>query len=63
MSEQLSSLEAKMSAWSSAERFGYAVVLRRTQLQMKRKDLAERAELSYPYVSEIEKGKIGRAHV
>lgn len=37
-------------------RFGYAVELRRTMLRMKRRDLAERAELSYPYISEIEKG-------
>jgi len=37
-------------------RFGFAIELRRTVLRMKRRDLAERSELSYPYVSEIEKG-------
>jgi transcriptional regulator with XRE-family HTH domain len=39
-----------------ARRFGYAIVVRRTMMEMKRRELAERADLSYPYVSEIEKG-------
>ena len=32
------------------------MALRRTQLGLKRRDLADRAELSYPYISEIENG-------
>ncbi len=52
----MSTPAAKYPASDAARRFGYAVVLRRTMLEMKRRDLAERAELSYPYVSEIEKG-------
>lgn len=39
-----------------AAALGRAVALRRTALGMKRKDLAEAAELSYPYISEIENG-------
>lgn len=35
---------------------GRAIELRRVQLGYKRKDLAERASLSYPYISELEKG-------
>ena len=35
---------------------GRIVELRRTALGLKRKDLAERARLSYPYISEIENG-------
>jgi transcriptional regulator with XRE-family HTH domain len=35
---------------------GRVVELRRTALGMKRRDLAERAQLSYPYISEIENG-------
>lgn len=38
------------------EALGRAVALRRTQLGLKRRDLAARAELSYPYISEIENG-------
>lgn len=42
--------------FSSAAHFGYAVVLRRTMLGLKRRQLAELSDLSYPYISEIEKG-------
>lgn len=35
---------------------GRAIAVRRTELGLKRKDLAERSSLSYPYVSELEKG-------
>lgn len=42
--------------FSSAAHFGYAVVLRRTMLGLKRRQLADLADLSYPYISEIEKG-------
>jgi len=38
------------------ERFGRAVQLRRVELGLKRRELAERADLSYPYISEIENG-------
>ena len=38
------------------EALGRAVALRRTQLGFKRRDLADRAALSYPYISEIENG-------
>ena len=38
------------------ERLGRAVRLRRTEIGMKRRELAEQAELSYPYISEIENG-------
>lgn len=37
-------------------RLGRAVASRRGALGLKRKDLAERAHLSYPYISEIENG-------
>ena len=33
-----------------------AIAVRRTELGLKRKDLAERSSLSYPYVSELENG-------
>ena len=33
-----------------------AIVLRRTELGLKRRQLAERSHLSYPYISEIENG-------
>jgi transcriptional regulator with XRE-family HTH domain len=36
---------------------GTAIKLRRTELGLGRRELAERAGLSYPYVSEIENGK------
>ena len=36
--------------------FGRAVRVRRQELDLKRRELAERALLSYPYVSEIENG-------
>lgn len=35
---------------------GKAIAVRRAELGLKRKDLAARAQLSYPYVSELEKG-------
>jgi transcriptional regulator with XRE-family HTH domain len=35
---------------------GKAVELRRIELGLKRRELAERAQLSYPYISEIENG-------
>src|SRR4051812_21083446 len=35
---------------------GIVVATRRTALGLRRKDLAERARLSYPYISEIENG-------
>lgn len=35
---------------------GRAVATRRTELGLKRRDLADRADLSYPYISEIENG-------
>ncbi len=35
---------------------GRAIELRRVQIGLKRKDLALAAQLSYPYVSELEKG-------
>jgi transcriptional regulator with XRE-family HTH domain len=33
---------------------GRAIAVRRTELALKRRELADRAELSYPYISEIE---------
>src|SRR6266705_2820571 len=39
-----------------AERLGRAIQLRRVELGLKRPQLAIRAELSYPYLSEIENG-------
>jgi transcriptional regulator with XRE-family HTH domain len=39
-----------------AERLGRAIQLRRVELGLKRPQLAKRAELSYPYLSEIENG-------
>ncbi|SRR5712692_3859350 len=41
---------------TDADRLGRAVHLRRVELGLKRPELAKRAELSYPYVSEIENG-------
>jgi transcriptional regulator with XRE-family HTH domain len=41
---------------TEAARLGRAVQLRRVQLGLKRPQLAKRAELSYPYLSEIENG-------
>lgn len=35
---------------------GRAIAVRRTELGLKRRQLADRAELSYPYISEIENG-------
>ena len=37
-------------------RLGRAIQVRRTVLQFQRRDLAEAAELSYPYSCELEKG-------
>jgi transcriptional regulator with XRE-family HTH domain len=39
-----------------AERLGRAIQLRRVELGLKRPELAKRADLSYPYVSELENG-------
>lgn len=41
---------------TEAERLGQAIQIRRAELKMKRPQLARQAELSYPYVSEIENG-------
>lgn len=41
---------------TEAERLGQAIQIRRAELQIKRPQLARQAELSYPYVSEIENG-------
>jgi transcriptional regulator with XRE-family HTH domain len=41
---------------TDAERLGRAIQLRRVELGLKRPQLAKRAELSYPYLSEIENG-------
>jgi transcriptional regulator with XRE-family HTH domain len=41
---------------TNAERLGRAIQLRRVELGLKRPQLAKRAELSYPYLSEIENG-------
>ncbi len=35
---------------------GKAIQVRRAELELKRKDLADKAKLSYPYVSELENG-------
>jgi transcriptional regulator with XRE-family HTH domain len=35
---------------------GRAIAVQRVHLGLKRKDLAQRAELSYPYISELENG-------
>lgn len=40
-----------------AEGLGRAIQLRRVELGLKRRDLALRSELSYPYISEIENGQ------
>ena len=47
---------AELSPQRPFEALGRAVALRRTQLGLKRRDLADGAELSYPYISEIENG-------
>ena len=44
------------NAGADAERLGRAVQVRRAELGLKRPELAKRADLSYPYVSEIENG-------
>jgi transcriptional regulator with XRE-family HTH domain len=41
---------------ADAQRLGRAVQVRRAELGLKRPELARRADLSYPYVSEIENG-------
>lgn len=56
MSDENANSDEKFTAEHAAARFGHALQVRRAMLQMKRKELAEKAELSYPYVSEIEKG-------
>ena len=47
---------APSQAEGDAVAFGRAVQVRRAELALKRRELAERASLSYPYVSEIENG-------
>lgn len=47
---------AELDASTEPERLGRAIQLRRVELGLKRPELAKRAELSYPYVSEIENG-------
>lgn len=47
---------AERGAATEAERLGRALHLRRVELGLKRPELARRADLSYPYVSEIENG-------
>src|SRR5436853_2841842 len=42
---------------TSAENLGRAIQLRRVKLGLKRRELADNAGLSYPYVSEIENGQ------
>ena len=41
----------------AAQALGKAITMRRTEMGMKRTKLAERAALSYPYLSEIENGR------
>jgi len=38
------------------ERLGRAVMVRRAELRIERKEVAEASEMSYPYLSEIENG-------
>lgn len=45
-----------MTQDETALRFGRAVAAVRAELGLKRKELAERAGLSYPYIAEIENG-------
>lgn len=45
-----------MTQDDTALRFGRAVAAVRAELGLKRKELAERAGLSYPYIAEIENG-------
>ena len=47
---------AESSPPTEPERLGRAIQLRRVELGLKRPELATRAQLSYPYVSEIENG-------
>jgi transcriptional regulator with XRE-family HTH domain len=47
--------EYDAKTWGAA--LGRAIKVRRTDLGLERADLAERAGISYPYLSEIESGK------
>lgn len=47
---------AEQSLQPPHEGLGKAIAMRRTELGLKRRGLADRAELSYPYISEIENG-------
>jgi transcriptional regulator with XRE-family HTH domain len=53
---KISTLMAESSPPTESERLGKAIQLRRVELGLKRPELARRAQLSYPYVSEIENG-------
>lgn len=44
------------AAKAAQQGLGRAIEVRRVHLGLKRKDLAERANLSYPYISELENG-------
>jgi transcriptional regulator with XRE-family HTH domain len=44
------------TATTAREALGRAIAVQRVHLGLKRKDLAQRAELSYPYISELENG-------
>lgn len=44
------------AAKTARQALGRAIAVRRVQLGLKRKDLAEKASLSYPYISELENG-------
>ena len=42
---------------AACERFGHAIRVRRTQMRLSMAKTAERAQISYPYLSELERGK------
>ena len=44
------------AARAAQQGLGRAIEVRRVHLGLKRKDLAEKAKLSYPYISELENG-------
>ena len=44
------------AAKTARQALGRAIAVRRVHLGLKRKDLAEKASLSYPYISELENG-------
>jgi len=45
-----------MTGLTFSDRLGRAIAIRRAELRMGRRELAHHADLSYPYVSEIENG-------